>query len=136
MLKQVCNENGNCHCNPGWKCPNCTEAYVGPGGSIDSGLSCQAPTVRPTTRNKAAEKSFPKISILLSIVFLCFLIFLCVGIYCYTRQRCVNPYNSEEAIYEEPVHEQENHVQAHENNVFGNVLFTLYKKYNIVSRVC
>jgi hypothetical protein len=42
FLDQVCNENGNCHCNPGWKCPNCTEAYDGPGGSIDNGLSCQA----------------------------------------------------------------------------------------------
>ncbi|XP_028390841.1 disintegrin and metalloproteinase domain-containing protein 19-like [Dendronephthya gigantea] len=35
----VCNENGNCHCNKGWKCPDCSKAYNGPGGSRDSG-SC------------------------------------------------------------------------------------------------
>ncbi|CAB3995226.1 Unconventional myosin-X, partial [Paramuricea clavata] len=40
----VCNENGNCHCNPGWKCPDCSQPYNGPGGSIDSGLNCEAVT--------------------------------------------------------------------------------------------
>jgi hypothetical protein len=38
----VCNENGNCHCNAGWRCPDCLEAYDGLGGSIDSGFNCEA----------------------------------------------------------------------------------------------
>ncbi|CAB3994598.1 disintegrin and metallo ase domain-containing 12-like, partial [Paramuricea clavata] len=43
----VCNENGNCHCKSGWKCPDCSQAYNGPGGSIDSDLHCE--TVTSTT---------------------------------------------------------------------------------------
>ena len=59
-------------------CPDCTEAYDGPGGSIDSGLKCQtAATTQDTT--------LAKILIPLAIVFVCFLISL--GIYCYIKQR-------------------------------------------------
>ncbi|CAB3991674.1 disintegrin and metallo ase domain-containing 33 [Paramuricea clavata] len=55
----VCNENGNCHCTPGWKCPDCSQAYDGPGGSIDSGLNCEAvnattaATTTPATTTEA-----------------------------------------------------------------------------------
>ena len=31
----LCNSNGNCHCDVGYKPPGCDEA--GPGGSVDSG---------------------------------------------------------------------------------------------------
>lgn len=34
----VCNNNGHCHCPPGYACPNCL--FVGPGGSLDSGQVC------------------------------------------------------------------------------------------------
>ena len=38
FMQQVCNNNGNCHCKPGYACPYCEMA--GPGGSFDSGQGC------------------------------------------------------------------------------------------------
>ncbi|XP_065649505.1 zinc metalloproteinase-disintegrin-like MTP8 isoform X3 [Hydra vulgaris] len=34
----VCNNEGNCHCPPGFACPNCE--FAGPGGSLNSGQGC------------------------------------------------------------------------------------------------
>ena len=93
----MCNENGNCHCNPGWLCPNCTEADDGPGDSIDSGLKCQVPTAKrtitpaPKTTTKVTittneEKNFINDRIIPVILAVCFLIFLGAGICCCTRQ--------------------------------------------------
>ena len=50
----MCNENGNCHCNAGWKCPDCLEAYDGLGGSIDSGFNCE-PVATKTTEATTIE---------------------------------------------------------------------------------
>ncbi|XP_043237153.1 platelet binding protein GspB-like [Amphibalanus amphitrite] len=43
----VCNSRGNCHCQPGWAPPNCTQP--GSGGSVDSGPYIQSDAVDHTT---------------------------------------------------------------------------------------
>ncbi len=132
-LSQVCNENGNCHCNPGWKCPNCSEAYDGPGGSIDNGLNCQAlattpgttpgttpppprvtteiPVTTTVTEQSSDDKTLEKLLIPLVVVSLCFLIFLgigiCVGICCCIKKRRKNNNG------------QSSHKQGDQNNEFG-----------------
>ena len=108
----MCNTNGNCHCNPGWMCPNCTEAYDGPGGSIDSGLKCQVPTatrtITPapiTTKNPTLvtndEKNFLNIPLPLLIVAACFLVLLGVGIYCCAKHCCSRQNSNEQANHKQ-----------------------------------
>jgi cbb3-type cytochrome oxidase subunit 3 len=142
----VCNENGHCHCNQGWRCPNCTEAYDGPGGSIDNGLSCQFPTTTtppPTTTAPSTapkeetteipgtetEQSFLEILMPLLIVLVGLLIFLCFTIFCYNRRNHLRQNTTEEAIIVEEDNEeadneeadnvQANHEHAYENDHFG-----------------
>lgn len=40
---QVCNNQGHCHCNRGYACPNCSENCGSDGGSVDSGNNCYCP---------------------------------------------------------------------------------------------
>lgn len=35
---QVCNNKGNCHCDPGWNPPHCKTRGSSVGGSVDSAL--------------------------------------------------------------------------------------------------
>ncbi|XP_046851431.1 zinc metalloproteinase-disintegrin-like 8 [Xenia sp. Carnegie-2017] len=57
----ICNNNGHCHCNAGYGCPNCTEKCKVPniGGSIDSGNECHCK--EPTTTVTTIITTTPKI---------------------------------------------------------------------------